>query len=471
MKARKTLCALLAALFTFSLASTACNNATKPSSETSSAPSPSSDFSISDSDLSVSDSDENSDSFFSDSSSDSEEDEDFLLAQEIMDRAYALSNYETLDDGTYFTLEGVVTSISGKNASMRVNEPNYREIYCYQLQGSDVSKLMKGATITVCGPIKNYKGTIEFFEPDLLSYTLAIDNDDPYANVSKSEFYKNYTPATSAKDARYRSQHHLMSGTLETPDQAPTLSSVRPKSGNAYIRNEAMRYSDYNNAYTVCDYLGNEKFTVYRGGAYITLEEVAAYVYAFGNIPANYISEKDTDASAASPKNNDWGEYLRLNYTPFSGSTSKYPYEPQLPNISGCGGTLHYYEMDIGTTGTDCDPKYTAKIYNDGNKITRGAARIVYGKQDLNFNNVYEEGEFYLFYTYNHYNDFQEYLNYYGGWGEMFGNITGGGTISSTKDYNPTDYVPVVISALPTARNAVLARMPLNELYSSVLAA
>ena len=28
--------------------------------------------------------------------------------------------------------------------------------------------------------------------------------------------------------------------------------------------------------------------------------------------------------------------------------------------------------------------------------------------------------------------------------GEMFGNITGGGTISSKYDYNPTDYVSVV---------------------------
>ena len=54
-----------------------------------------------------------------------------------------------------------------------------------------------------------------------------------------------------------------------------------------------------------------------------------------------------------------------------------------------------------------------------------------------------------LQYTYNHYNDFQEYLNYYGGWGEMFGNITGGGQISSKYDYNPTPYVEVVLAPLP----------------------
>jgi hypothetical protein len=104
--------------------------------------------------------------------------------------------------------------------------------------------------------------------------------------------------------------------------------------------------------------------------------------------------------------------------------------------------------MDIGTTGTDCDPSYPIRIYNNGFSITRGAARIVYGKNDLNRNGVYEEGELHVFYTYNHYNDFQEYLNYEGGWGEMFGNITGGGTISSKSDYNPTDYVQVVLQPI-----------------------
>ena len=47
----------------------------------------------------------------------------------------------------------------------------------------------------------------------------------------------------------------------------------------------------------------------------------------------------------------------------------------------------------------------------------------------------------YVFYTGNHYNDFREYLNYFGGWGEIFGNETGGGTLSSKSHYNPTPYV------------------------------
>jgi len=275
---------------------------------------------------------------------------------------------------------------------------------------------------------------------------------DPYANVSKEKFYSEYTPASSYADAYYRTLHGFMSGTLTVPGQAPELSQYRPVSGDLYVRNQTNLYSNNNKAYTVTDAYGKEVFTVYKGGAYITLEEVAAYVYAFGDVPANYVSSKNAD-----PRSSVWGEYLRLNHSAFSGSTKKYPYEPELPNISGCGGELYYYEIDIGTTGTDCDPSYPARIYNDGSRITRGAARIVYTRYDKNKNEIIDPDEKYLFYTYNHYNDFAEYLNYFGGWGKTFGNITGGGTLSSKKDYNPTPYVPVVLAKLPTPARSIMS--------------
>jgi len=258
-------------------------------------------------------------------------------------------------------------------------------------------------------------------------------------------------PAQSYEEALARSENGILSGYTTVPDQAPTISEYRPVKNGKYILNTDLNFAD-ENTYVVVDAYGNEVLRVYRGGAYITLEEVAAYIYAFGDVPANYTSSKKTK-----PTQSIWGENLRVNHTKFSGSTKKYPYEPKLPNITGCGGSLQYYELDIGTTGTDCDPSYTAAIYNDGMNITRGAARIVYGKRDLNGNGIYEYGELHLFYTYNHYNDFQEYLNYYGGWGEMFGNITGGGSLSSKKNYNPTPYVEVIREELPnnTSRTTV----------------
>ena len=292
--------------------------------------------------------------------------------------------------------------------------------------------------------------------------TPPVDNTDYetlYKNMSKQEFYANYTPAKSFKDAYWRSKYGFMSGSLTTPDQAPTVAQNRPMQDGMYIRNSVTTFID-NNVYVLVDVNGDVVMEIYRGGAYITLEEVAAYVYAFGDIPANYTSKK-----SGSPADSIWGEYLRLNNSKFTGDTYRYPYEPELPNISGCGGDLTYYEIDIGTTGTDCDPKYTARIYNNGYSITRGAARIVYARYDANNNKIIDPNERYLFYTYNHYNDFQEYLNYYGGWGEMFGNITGGGSISSKYNYNPTPYVEVVLAPLPSLVEATAENNILEVVY------
>lgn len=267
-----------------------------------------------------------------------------------------------------------------------------------------------------------------------------IPTSDPYVGMTKAEFYANYKPATCLADALYRSQHGFLSGSLDIPGQYAQDAAYRPMEDGKYVRNTDSYYLDSGDTYVVVDSYGKEVMRIYKGGAYITLEEVAAYMYAFGGtkdgIPANYTSSKKTK-----PTGSIWGEYLRVNHSYFTGSTTKYPYEPELPNISGCGGDLQYWELDIGTTGT-ITPGYKGKLYNNGTTITRGAARVVYARQDLNGNGIYEQNEIYVFYTHNHYNDFREYLNYYGGWGEMFGNVTGGGVFDSKTNCNPTPYVP-----------------------------
>ena len=273
-----------------------------------------------------------------------------------------------------------------------------------------------------------------------------ITASDPYVNVTKDDFYASYTPAKDYMDAYYRTQHGLMSGELKTPDQAPNLAPYRPTEDGKYLRNNAPKYEDEGNTFILTDAYGTKVKEIYKDGAYITLEEVAAYVYAFGDVPKNYASDKKTK-----PSDSPFGEYLRLNHSYFSGDTKKYPYEPVLPRISGCGGDLKYYEIDIGTTGTDCDPSYTAALYNNGKSIVRGAARIVYARFHKNGNAIADPDIRFVFYTYNHYNDFQEYLGYKGGFGEIFGNITGGGKISSKTNYNPTPYVPCALGALPSS--------------------
>lgn len=283
--------------------------------------------------------------------------------------------------------------------------------------------------------------------------THSCPQEDPYTNVNKTAFYANYTPACCLINSQYRTQHGLLSGINEVPGQHAVEAENRPMENKQYLRNTSTYYLDGGSTYVVVDSTGREVLRVYKGGAYITLEEVAAYLYAFGggkdDMPANYTVSKKT-----SPSSSIWGEYLRVNHSQFSGSTSKYPYEPQLPDISGCGGDLIYYELDIGTTGTVTSPEYPPALYNDGYTITRGAARIVHCRQDKNRNGIYEPNEVYVFYTDNHYNDFREYLNYYGGWGEIFGNITGGGELSSKYNYNPTPYVPTGYKEFVTVNQA-----------------
>lgn len=252
--------------------------------------------------------------------------------------------------------------------------------------------------------------------------------EDPYINVDEKDFYKNYKKASSYMDAYYRSKHFLMSGDIEVPNQKPTISKYQPQTNSLLDKNISSLYTYDKNgepiSYKIIDANGNIVNEIYKSGAYISLEEVASYVFAFNDIPANYTSKK-----SGKPSSSPWKEYLRLNHSYFSGDVEKYPFEPVLPNISGVNnGNYKYYELDIGTLGTTSDPSYPAKIYNNGKKITRGAARIVYSNSYIDTSSpITDFSSKHLFYTYNHYNDFQEYLNYENGWGKMFGNITGGG--------------------------------------------
>ncbi len=304
-------------------------------------------------------------------------------------------------------------------------------------QGEGVVEIQGERLIALAEGTATIVATVAGVESEELTITV-VAAADPYEGMSADEFYANYTVADSYLDAYYRTRHGFMSGSLTVPDQAPVQSEYQPQKDGMLIRNRATRYEDNGNTYVVVDAYGVEVMEIYRGAAYVTLEEVAAYVFAFGDIPANYSASKKTK-----PTQSVWGIYLRVNHTQFTGDTSRYPYEPELPNISGCGGDFVYYEIDIGTTGNDCDPKYRPALYNNGVSITRGASRIVYARFDKNNNHITEPDEKFVFYTYNHYNDFQEYLNYFGGWGEIFGNITGGGVISDKKNCNPTPYVPV----------------------------
>ena len=85
-----------------------------------------------------------------------------------------------------------------------------------------------------------------------------------------------------------------MSGSIDEQDQAPTIDDNRPMEDGKYIRNTSALYSTDGNTYYIIDSEGNIVNKIFKGGAYVTLEEVAAYVLAFGDVPANYTSSKKT---------------------------------------------------------------------------------------------------------------------------------------------------------------------------------
>ena len=271
---------------------------------------------------------------------------------------------------------------------------------------------------------------VYFYEPNLSIMT------DPYISVNKETFYSNYERSTSYEDAYYRTKHNLMSGDI-------TDQYYLPADDKIIIDDKAVRIST---ATYVLDIKGNylayipnvfndeDRNIIFYGAAYTSLNDVAAYLLAFGEAPINQIKNKNN--KGISEALSSWGKYGRVNNNSFSGDISKYPYEPELPNILGTN-KVYYNEIDFGTTGnytlSNRNKTYNQVAYNNGYSITRGAVRIVY----VSDKTVKSIDKRYVFYTYNHYNDFQEYLNYDNGWGYRFGNESAGNEYCyNTNDYN-----------------------------------
>lgn len=248
---------------------------------------------------------------------------------------------------------------------------------------------------------------------------------DPYESVESSSFYLNYSIATTYEDAYYRSAHYLLSGHID--------SYYLPTSNTKYLDSTAIRCQtgtyilDYDGNYVGYFVNSSNPYVVFYGGAYISLEDVAAYLLAFGEVPVN--SNYSTSTPDRSKALSEWGQYGRVNIADFSGDNTKYPYEPVLTDISGCGGSTQYTESDYGSSGGFDVGGSTVSAYTDGTYIARGTCRFVF--VNMKNDNLYDINKRHVFYTYNHYNDFNEYLNYENGWSNRFGNETAGNAYCS----------------------------------------
>ena len=323
--------------------------------------------------------------------------------------------------------------------------------YLYTLFGEDIDIYTNGERNPYGIDLDKYGDNVKVYvyEPNIITV------GDIYVNVNKNEFYANYEPATTYEDAYYRTKHYLMSGDITDQYYLPNNDGKIMKNDQAVRLTDATYVLDADGNYLayIPNVIDGDNYIIFYGAAYTSLNEVAAYLLAFGEAPANQIANKNSTGQKTAIAN--WGKYGRVNDNRFSGDTSSYPYEPELPNILGTN-SIRYHEIDFGTTGgytTSNSVGYnkTQVVYNNGSSITRGAARIVY-VADTNVKNINNR---YVFYTYTHYNDFQEYLNYHDGWGIRFGNESAGNEYcSGTKDYYnlgcvpPTPYPQVLFEKL-----------------------
>ena len=286
--------------------------------------------------------------------------------------------------------------------------------YIYELFGQEVNVYTDDERNPYGVDLSKYGSDVVavFYNPDLDSYS------DPYVNVDKKDFYNNYEAATTYEDAYYRTKHHLMSGDITPQDH---LAEEGFNESDSYIKCSTATYvldADGNYLAYIPNTNNTDNHIIFYGAAYTSLDEVAAYILAFGEQPINTNYDKnDKSLSIAT-----WGIYGRVNNGTFR-ATSSYKYQPSFPS----GYT--WIESDFGTNGGFYVGSGTVGRYNNGTTITRGTARLVYS----NMPGIKPIDNRYVFYTYNHYNDFQEYLNYDNGWSIRYGNESAGNPYCSGK--------------------------------------
>ena len=370
----------------------------------------------------------------------------------------SLSNYI----GKEITVKGYFTGISSSkyinilftDIKLKENdtlsysdyELSYRE-YIYSVLGNDV-------VIYSSDDINPYGIDLDIYGDDVYAVFCEYDVSnatDPYSNVNKDEFYNNYTEANSYIDSYFRSKHGLMSGDITPQGHIPNKLNIKDE--ELYVACTrafyVLTFSGGYIGYLPNDLEGNFQM-IWYGGAYTSLNEVSAYLLAFGEVPINSNYDKSSGKGQCII---DFGIYGRVNKDVMIYDSSKWPYEPEMPRIM----EVEYTETDVGTLGGYTSEnkitgtKYTQKLYNTGTTINRGAARLCF-ISDKNIKSINERK---VFYTYNHYNDFEEYLNYNNGFGKRFGCESAGNEYcGSSSDYYksatnpPTQYERVLAYSL-----------------------
>lgn len=274
-------------------------------------------------------------------------------------------------------------------------------------------------------------------------------------NFTNTESWINKGYASSYEDALEKTANKQNCGlSYQSTTYLPKTNPGRKNADNKYFYISDYNYSEDGNAYRINTVDGSIGPVIYKDCCYVDMEDIAAYMIAFCDVPPNMKYDKYNGQDDAI---DEWGVLGRVNHDYYSNDTSSYNYEPELTLQDSDGKYYAYYECDYGPK--QCNPNsygdYPANsYYNNGSSIQRGPLRFCYthNYSSAPHNNDYTADitnptERHVFYTYNHYNDFQEYLNYYGGWNTIFGNLTEG------NEYNkgPCTQTPTLFERISLA--------------------
>lgn len=282
----------------------------------------------------------------------------------------------------------------------------------------------------------------------------------PFTNDA---YWTNLGYAKNIDEARQNTKNGVISGYNQFADyQIEFNKDVIYDFDYTAYRIADMVYGDNGDSFRI-NYLkeGMAGPVIYKDCAYTYVEDIAAYIIAFNDVPPNMQYYKNNSRQAIE----DWGIYGRVNYAFYNNDNDKkFFYETELPThryLFDPAKNNHdyyyaYYESDYGASIPNDEPYqhtsgYDINPYNNGEFITRGALRFVYTKyltkaehDDKNTATITNPYDRNVFYTSTHYNDFQQYLNYYGGWSIRFGNTTLGNPWGEYVENNHLDAGPYV---------------------------
>lgn len=138
---------------------------------------------------------------------------------------------------------------------------------------------------------------------------------------------------------------------------------------------------------------------IYKDEYYTDIEDVAAYIAVFSDVPDNYYftTERGGYSKSKEACYGLYGDKCRIYPGPYESNYSHLPYSLD----------SYYNEADVGGDG-----------YATSASWNRGALRIVFTLSGIEH---YGDDAPVVFYTDDHYGTFVEYKNYHGGWSPAFG--------------------------------------------------